>query len=201
MTTVTPGAFAALRRFTQARPPVERCELCAMELGAAHDHLLRPETRQLRCACGACSRLLNDARWKLVRHRVQRLADFRLTDEEWQALGLPIDLAFFTWSSAAGRAVALYPSPGGLVESTFALTAWDGLVAAHPAVTTLEADVEALLARRTGRRRDHYLVSIDECYRLVGLMRLHWRGLSGGPEVEARVQDFFTELDRMRAAT
>lgn len=200
MTTVTAGAFAGLRRFTQARPPVERCELCAMELAAVHDHLLRPETRQLRCACVACSRLLNDARWRLVRHRVQRLADAALTDDQWQALGLPVELAFFVWSSAAGRPVALYPSPGGLVESSVVLTAWDGLVMTHPALARLEPDVEAFLARRTGSRRDHYVVSIDGCYRLVGLMRRHWRGLSGGPEVAVRVEEFFTELDRMSGA-
>ncbi|MGH7338868.1 MAG: DUF5947 family protein, partial [Candidatus Rokuibacteriota bacterium] len=184
----------------QVRPRVERCELCAMELAAVHDHLLEAERRQLRCACGACSRLLDEGRWTLVRHRVQRLADVRLTDDEWQSLGLPIDLAFFVWSSAAGRALALYPSPGGLVESDVALPAWDGLVAAHPALGSLRPDVEALLARRTGSRRDHYLVSVDECYRLVGLMRLHWRGFAGGPEVEARIEDFFAELDRMDRA-
>jgi hypothetical protein len=200
VTHVTPGVFTALRRFTQARRAVERCELCAVELASVHDHLLRPEAHQLRCVCLACSRLLGDTRWTLVRHRVQRLADVCLTDDAWQALGLPIDLAFFVWSRAVGRAVALYPSPGGLVESGLPLPAWDRLVAAHPAISRLEPDVEALLARRTDRRRDHYVVSIDECYRLVGVMRLHWRGLGGGPEVAARVEEFFTDLDRMSGA-
>ena len=33
------------------------------------------------------------------------------------------------------------------------------------------------------RTAQYYIVPIDECYRLVGLIRMHWRGLSGGTEV------------------
>jgi hypothetical protein len=37
-------------------------------------------------------------------------------------------------------------------------------------------------------------VPIDECYKLVGLIRLHWRGLSGGMEVWEKVGQFFAAL-------
>jgi hypothetical protein len=201
---IPPGAVGALRAFARARPPVERCELCGLELGEAHDHLLDPKTRQVTCACAACSRVLGDAggtRWALVRHRVRRLGEVDLTDAQWQALGLPIDLAFFVRSSAVGRPVALYPSAGGLVESGLDLAAWDGLVAAHPALGRLEPDVEAVLVRRVRGRRDVYLASIDACYRLVGLMRTHWRGFSGGPDVQAHIEAFFAALDRPEGAS
>jgi hypothetical protein len=37
-------------------------------------------------------------------------------------------------------------------------------------------------------------VPIDECFRLVGLIRTHWRGLSGGTAVWAEIGRFFTAL-------
>ena len=56
-------------------------------------------------------------------------------------------------------------------------------------------DVEALLVdRRPGSARG-YRASIDECYRLVGLMRQHWRGFGGGAEAWRAIARFFDELD------
>ena len=37
---------------------------------------------------------------------------------------------------------------------------------------------------------------IDECYKLVGLIRTHWRGLSGGDEVWDEIARFFDRLAR-----
>lgn len=193
---VPSGAFATLQAFARPRPAVECCELCDTVLDAAHDHLLDRELR-LRCTCVPCGRLMEGAAgWARVRHRVQRLLDFRLSDNGWQALGLPIGLVFFVWSSAAECAMARYPSAGGPVESSLALPAWDRLTAANPVLAGLQPDVEALLVNRIGRRREHYLVSIDECYRLVGLLRLHWRGFGGGGEVHDRIERFFVDLER-----
>ena len=36
---------------------------------------------------------------------------------------------------------------------------------------------------------------IDECFKLVGLIRIHWRGLSGGTEVWEEIGRFFTSLN------
>jgi len=62
----------------------------------------------------------------------------------------------------------------------------------------LRTDVEALLVNRVGAGRgvkpEYYVVPIDECYKLVGLIRMHWRGLSGGTEVWREVGQFFAEL-------
>ena len=44
----------------------------------------------------------------------------------------------------------------------------------------LEPDVEALLVNRMKGERAYYRAPIDECFKLVGLIRMHWRGLSGG---------------------
>ena len=63
----------------------------------------------------------------------------------------------------------------------------------------LETDVEALIVNRLGGARQHAIVPIDECYRLVGLVRVSWEGISGGPRIETAVAGFFAEL-REKAA-
>jgi hypothetical protein len=47
---------------------------------------------------------------------------------------------------------------------------------------------------RIGETRDYYRVGIDQCYRLVGLIRSHWRGLSGGAMVWGEIAGFFAGL-------
>jgi hypothetical protein len=71
------------------------------------------------------------------------------------------------------------------------LPAWESVVAANPVVRQFDADVEALVVNRAGPRRDYVRASIDECYRLVGVVRLHWTGLGGGPAVWAAIAAFF----------
>src|SRR3981081_695799 len=60
----------------------------------------------------------------------------------------------------------------------------------------MEADVEALLVNRVGHvsgfaAPEYYLLPIDECYKLVGLIRANWRGVSGGTEVWQEVGRVF----------
>jgi hypothetical protein len=95
--------------------------------------------------------------------------------------------------------VALYPSPAGATESLLALDAWEEIVAENPVLNSIEADVEALLVNRMAQARssavpEFYLLPIDECFKLVGLIRTHWRGLSGGTEVWQEIGRFFAAL-------
>jgi hypothetical protein len=126
------------------------------------------------------------------------LEDFRLSDAEWDALGIPIGLAFFFYSTVEGRIVAFYPGPAGSTESLLDLTAWSGLVANNPVLAELEPDVEALLVNRVNGARDYYAVPIDRCYGLVGLIRGRWHGVSGGREAWAAIDGFFDELRGQR---
>jgi hypothetical protein len=58
----------------------------------------------------------------------------------------------------------------------------------------MEPDTEALLVNRVKGEREYYIAPIDECYKLVGLIRSSWRGLSGGTEVWEEIGKFFAEL-------
>jgi uncharacterized protein DUF5947 len=191
------SALASLRRFAQPRPRREHCDLCDAELAVTHAHLLELATPRLVCACDACAILFDNSastKYRRVPTRVQLLVDFHLPEETWSALHLPIDLAFFLYSTKAERVLALYPSPAGATESLVPLEAWQSLVEDNPILSELQPDVEALLVNRIGEARDYYGVGIDKCYELVGLLRTHWRGLSGGPAVWDAISRFFADL-------
>jgi hypothetical protein len=185
----------------------ERCELCDAPIPSAHRHLLELSSRELVCACRPCSLLFDrdgasNGRYKLVPERRLRLEDFAMSEQAWEELRIPVDMAFFFHSSAAERVLAYYPSPMGPTESQLQLSSWQQLEAANPILGELEADVEALLVNRVHGAHRQWLVCLDECYSLVGLIRTHWRGLTGGREVWQEIDRFFEELDRRaRSAT
>jgi len=193
------SAFSELRKFVQKRAPIERCELCSAALLAEHQHLMEPKTRQLVCACDPCAILFSDqqsSRYKRVPRQIRSLPNFHLTDDQWDQLMIPISMAFFFHSSPEAKIVSLYPSPAGATESLLKLEAWQGIVRANPLLSTMEADVEALLVYRICEPHEYYILPIDECYKLVGLIRAKWRGLSGGAEVWKDVQAFFESVKR-----
>jgi hypothetical protein len=196
------NTLGVLSRFVRKSRPLERCELCGAELGAEHPHLMEPRARKLFCACGACAILFSgqaSTRYKRVPQAIRFLDDFHLTDLQWASLTIPINVAFFFESSPEKRVVALYPSPAGAPESQLPQDMWSEIVAGNPVLAGMESDVEALLVNRLGAGRgfpapEYYLLPIDECYRLVGLIRAYWKGLSGGTEVWEELQKYFAGL-------
>ena len=197
-------AFETLRRFAGSKPArsVEHCQLCSAALLPEHPHLIELGERQFLCSCDACAILFSGragTKYRRLPRSVRRFSDFVMTDAEWDALMIPISLAFFYYDSAAGRVSALYPSPAGATESLLPLSSWNNIVEVNPALRQLEPDVEALLVNRVGHARgasaaEYYIVPIDSCYKLVGLIRMHWRGLSGGTEVWQEIGKFFADL-------
>lgn len=193
------SAFSTLRRFAKppAQPVLERCELCNLVLPPKHRHLLEMTTRQVACSCDPCALLFENAvgaKFKLIPRDAHALPEFQMTEAEWENFSLPIDLAFFFYSTPQGKMTAMYPSPAGPTESLLTLTAWEALVRQNPALQKLEADVEALLVNRANGAREYFIAPMDACYELVGTIRMHWRGLSGGDAVWQEIDGFFARL-------
>ena len=196
------GSFGVLRQFVRRPSSLESCEMCSKALAPRHQHLLEPISRKLICACDACAILFSSqgqTRYRRVPRRVRFLPDFRMTDSQWDGLMMPISMAFFFRSAPLGRVIALYPSPAGATESLLSFDTWDDIEAENPVLREMESDVEALLVNRIGHARgftdpEYYIVPIDECFKLVGLIRSRWQGLSGGAEVWREIGQFFGDL-------
>ncbi|HUK46623.1 MAG TPA: DUF5947 family protein [Terriglobales bacterium] len=191
--------FATLQQFVrkpQAKPEV--CELCAAPLAPEHCHLFELDKRSVTCACDPCAILFSGnsrQRYRRIPRDIVRLDDFAMDDHEWDSLLIPISLAFFVNDSKAGRLVAQYPSPGGAMESLLDLEYWDAIVERNPQLRSFEPDVEVLLVNRISDPPQYYRAPIDQCFKLVGLIRKHWRGLSGGTEVWEQINQFFQQLN------
>jgi hypothetical protein len=188
---------AALRRFVRPPAAEEKCELCAIGMTSDHRHLLELPVGRIICACHACALRFHDVvdgRFKLIPREIRSLTQFRLTDCEWDSLALPINLAFFYYSTLEGKMKATYPSPAGATESLLPLAAWQTLAANNPPLIRIQPDIETLLVYRVDPNREYYIVPIDLCFELVGLIRIHWRGLSGGDLVWREIGKFFDRL-------
>jgi hypothetical protein len=191
-------SLAKLREFAREKPVAERCELCSAALGSQHSHLVEPATRKLLCACQPCSILFSvrglTSKYARVPREGRFLSDFRMSDADWDELLIPINMAFFFHSSPERRVVAIYPGPAGATESLLSLEAWERIEEQNPRVKSMEPDVEALLVNRIAQAPEYYIAPIDQCYKLVGLIRASWRGFSGGTEVWERINEFFARL-------
>jgi len=190
--------LAGLRRFFNKRPQRrsdERCEFCDVDLAGEHSHVVNVSTRSLLCVCRACYLLFTHEGSAGGRYR--QVPDRYLTvdtDISWDALQIPVGVAFFFFNSSLGRVAAFYPSPAGATESLLPLDTWADIVHVHPFLAELAPDVEALLVRRTRDQAESFIVPIDACYELVGRIRRHWRGFDGGPEAREKIDEFFLRL-------
>ena len=210
------SGLSSLKRIAAPKPPpvpaVERCEFCAVDVGERHGHVADVAQHRLLCVCRPCYLLFapqgsGGGRYRGVGEDVRRVTDLDVSEAQWDALRIPVDLAFFfrqtlRGASSAGSSgqagdglLAFYPGPGGATESLLDLAAWGDLAAANSVLDTTEEDVEAVLLRRHDGGFSCYLVPIDLCYELVGVVRSSWTGLGGGPEVWARIEAWFADLD------
>jgi hypothetical protein len=199
------GAVAGLRRLrrTPAAAPRsdpglrtgEHCDLCGTALPADHRHLLQLEQRRIDCACEACFALRSgDPEYRPTGTRVVWLDDLRMSDELWASFQIPIGLAFLMRSGGVDRVAALYPSPAGATECELYLESWNRLCADNPVLEGLETDGEALIVNRLADPPQYAIAPIDDCYRLVGIVKTSWEGISGGPGLERAIAGFFSDL-------
>lgn len=176
---------------------VEVCELCGTRLPENHRHLLQLTERRILCACATCwASRSGDPELRPTGNRIVWLDDFELPEELWAKLQVPIGLAFFMRSSVAGAVVAMYPSPAGATESELDLPAWEELESLNPMLTGIEPDAEALVVNRMADPHEFVIAPIDECYGLVGAIKMSWEGISGGPALDREVPAFFADMRR-----
>lgn len=190
-----------MRQLPAAGPePLEaNCDLCGTSMSEEHRHLLHLDERSIVCVCESCWALRSgDAEYRPTGSRVLWLDDFALPDELWARLRIPISLAFFL--STGGGVVAFYPSPAGATESELDMGVWADLCAVNPVLEELEPEAEVLIVNRFADQRAYAIAPTDEAYRLVGLVKASWEGISGGTALEGAVESFFEQL-RERAAT
>lgn len=191
------GALArVVARSRESRPAAsdQRCDLCTAAVRDEHRHVLDERAGTLLCACRACALLFEpggagDGRYRQVPEGRTRLH----LDLDPRAAGVPVGLAFFV-RHADGQVSAHYPSPMGTTRSEVDAHTWTGLVARWPELGAMPAEVRALLVHTARGADEHWLVPIDDCYRLVAVVRRAWRGISGGTRVWEDIERFFAEL-------
>lgn len=193
--------FTSMRKLAGKPVRTGPCEMCSSKLPEDHQHLMDLKSRKLICSCDACATLfsgLSSARFKRVPRCVRFLRGLQIPDAHWNSLMIPIETAFIFRSSSRKGMVAFYPGPVGATESLLSLETWKEIEQENPVLVEIEPDVAALVVNRLGMARgmapEYYVAPIDECYKLVGLIRTHWRGQSGGTGVWREVSKFFAYL-------
>jgi len=187
-----------LRRFRTPAPrpaPGEKCEMCAEPIGDGHGHVIDLESRTILCTCRGCYLLFTHRgaggkRHRAVPDRFRHMPRFGPGPALWESAGIPVKTAFLFRNSVQDRTVAFYPSPAGATESLLPLGTGDDLLAA----AGVADDVEALLLNQLDLGFECFLVPIDVCYELVGLVRTTWRGFDGGTEAHEAIDGFFARL-------
>ncbi len=187
------GALARVIRSAGERDGPERCDLCAEAVPEEHRHLYAADREELLCACGACAVLFagdgaGGGRYLLVPSRRVRLAPV-----DTGPLGVPVGLVFFV-PRADGSVTAQGPSPAGAMRWEVESGRWDRMCASCPPLATMAPEVEALLVNTVRGQDHHWIVPVDDCFRMVALVRREWRGLAGGGRVWPAVERFFAEL-------
>jgi hypothetical protein len=192
-------AVSALRRLQMRQmpdgpQPIEaQCDLCGTSMPEDHRHLLQLDERSIVCVCESCWALRSgDAEFRPVGSRVIWLDSLDLPDDLWARFHIPIGLAFFM--RTGGGVVAFYPSPVGATESEIDAGVFAELCERNPRLNELDVDAEVLIVDRLGEARRSAIAPTDQAYKLVGLVKTNWQGISGGPALAGAVDGFFEEL-------
>jgi len=173
--------------------PVERCGLCSVVVADEHRHLLDDVDGGVLCVCQACTLLFDrdgTGRYLLIPRERTRLVDVAVDE-----LDVPVGLAFFV-KQTSGMVLAHYPSPLGTTQSQVDPDAWRAAEQGSPLLASMKPRVEAYLVRvsATGHA-EHWIVPLDDCFRLVAVIRQNWTGMAGGSAVWREVARFFAELN------
>jgi len=178
-----------------AEEAMEQCHFCGNVLPPDHRHLVDLSSMKFMCTCDMCMITLAESRkYKPPPQRFLQLENFRMSNELWSDFLIPVNMAFFVLSSDRQGAVAYYPAPTGATESKLKMEPWNQLVQLNPILNDLTPDLEALLVNQLETPGQYYVVPIDSCYKLIGMIRITWKGIFGGKEVNDVISRFFYEL-------
>ena len=178
----------------------EQCDLCGKPIDHDHRHLLHLVDRRILCTCESCWRCAaGDPELRPTGTRTVWLDDFDLPDEIWASFGIPIGLAFFIDSSGHRRRGRALSEPRGGDRVGDRAETWNRLRTLNPVLMGLEPDAEALIVNRMVDPPQHAIAPIDECYRLVGLVKVTGRGSRAAPGSSGRSPGSSTSCGRRRA--
>lgn len=183
----------------QDRDLKESCDLCGQPVPAGHRHLVDTSSADLLCACHACTILFGRDQASEGRYRLVPESRRRLPGLSPASLGVPVGLAFFV-RHPDGTVAAHYPSPAGATRWEVEPRLWARAVGDCPELAEAQPEVEAVLVNAARGRSEAWLVPIDDCYRLVAVVRQQWQGLSGGDRVWPEIEQFFDGLRRRDGA-
>lgn len=194
-----PAGGALLRAVRRAptgdRPAAERCDLCGVPVPERHRHVLDEPREELLCACLACTLLFERDAAGRGHYRLVPDGRRRLPELSPRELGIPVGLAFMI-ARPGGTVMAHYPSPLGVTQWEIDPEVWRRTTAHLPEAAAMTPLVQGLLVNTARAAREYWIVPVDDCYRLVALIRREWKGLSGGGRVGPAIEAFFRDLDQ-----
>jgi hypothetical protein len=170
-----------------------QCQLCSAPVTEPHRHMLDEQSGELLCTCRACTVLFEREAAGRGHYRLVPDRRLRLPCVSIAGLGIPVGVAFFT-IGVDGSVIAHYPSPMGATTWEVSAENWQTVLRECPQLADMTPDVEAFLVNTARDADEYWLVPVDDCYRLVAIIRQQWHGLSGGSTVWPAVDRFFSEL-------
>ncbi len=194
---VSASLISKLRKIA-VPPPVEeqeKCNFCNTVVPEDHRHLVDLSAMRFMCTCDLCM-IVQAVRGQYtpIPQRYLHLTDFKMSDALWSDFLIPVNMAFFVLKANQNGAVAFYPAPTGATESKLKMEPWDELQSLNPELNSLTSDLEALIVNRLDKEYQYYIIPIDSCYKLIGMIRKAWKGIHGGEEVNEIIRKFFAEL-------
>ena len=198
-----PAARGAERRRRQRRPPARSrsaATCAASELDPDHRHLLHLAERRILCACESCVALRGgdpELRPDRAPGPSGSTTSSSPTSSGRRSRSRSGSPSSSTRAPRAGSSRSTRARPGRPSPSSTSRPGTSSAPATRCSMG-LEPDAEALIVNRIAEPPEHAIAPIDECYRLVGLIKASWDGISGGAGPERAIEAFFGELRERR---
>jgi len=175
----------------------EHCDFCSKSIPPNHRHFADLNNMKFMCACEVCTVMQAEkGEFHPLPQRYEFIDDLEMPETMWAQLKIPVNMAFIVYNSDREQPIAFYPSPAGSMESELRLDSWESLKNDNPALKNLAPDLEGFMINRLDKPHEHFIVPIDCCYELIGLIRMHWQGMHGGDEMRNAVRDYFKHLKK-----